>query len=154
MYYYASLVAIFLFLQNTQGEEKGEHSQYKHYRSVRLLSAREISRLMGIQRSTWGFQSFPSFGMEWVTSALFALVDDIDDSKGREAFMDFFGTAALASWRWQRGQDMLRAIRLVAEQRGLPLPTDAWFSDDNQDSGHGETTWRRKAGDNERSQGG
>jgi hypothetical protein len=152
MYYYASLIAIFSFLQNTQGTEKGEHSQYEHYGNVLLSSAREISHLMEIQCSTWGIQSFPSFGMEWVTSALFALLNDVDDPKSREALVNLFGTAALASRRWERGKDMLQAVRLAVEQRGMALLAEVSVSEDNQDSGHGETTWRRRAGDNEQNQ--
>ena len=125
MYYHASLIAIFSFLQNMQGAEKG-----KHCADVRLSSARKISLLIESQRSMWGILSFPSFGMGWVTSALFVLLDDIDNPKSREALKDLFATATLASQRWKRGSYLLQTVQLTAAERGILLPAQVPVSDD------------------------
>lgn len=123
MYYYSSLIAIFSHEQDAQGKGKGKHRQTEH-RDVAFSSAREISRLVGMQRSAWGVQLLPSLSMEWVTSALFALLDDLDDPNSREAYSSLFGMVTAASQRWKRGKDMVGALQLASEQKGVTVSTE------------------------------
>lgn len=121
MYYHASLIAVFSYLDNVHEEEKGKYSECDHYSNVLPSSAREIARLVAIQRSAWGVHGFPCFSMDWVIRALLALLNDIDDTKSYEAFLDLFDTAVLASRRWRHAKRALQAIRLTAEQKGMLL---------------------------------
>lgn len=123
MYYHAILVAIFSYLDE-RGEEKGKHSQREHYSDVLPSSAREVARLVSIQRSTYGVHGFPSFSMDWMTRGLLALLNDIDDPKSREAFLGLFDTAVLASRRWEHARHALRAVQLTAEQKGIRLQAE------------------------------
>ena len=121
IYYYASLIAIFSYLDDAHGEEKGKHRQSDQYSNLLPSSAREIARLVALQRSTWGVHMFPSFSMDWVTRALLALLNDINNPQSHEAFLDLFDTAVLAARRWEHAKRALGAVQLAAEQKGMIL---------------------------------
>lgn len=62
--------------------------------------------------------------MDWLTRALFALLNDIDDPKSGEAFLGLFDTAVLAWRRLEHARHALRAVQLTAEQNGILLQAE------------------------------
>ncbi|KAH8432729.1 putative C6 transcription factor [Aspergillus melleus] len=91
----------------------------------RLSSARTISQLLRIHRTSWGVDRMPVLNIHFIATALFALLDHLSDPANRDAFVDISITAKAFSRRWESSKTMLRSLRATSREREIELPTEA-----------------------------
>ena len=69
--------------------------------------------------------------IQWVSTSLFALLDGLDNTDNRNAFIELCTVAQAFCRRWTLPKGILRMIQLTASQRGVQLPgeVEALFMD-------------------------
>ncbi|KAK1148200.1 hypothetical protein N8T08_010846 [Aspergillus melleus] len=123
--YYHAIIMILCGLSNTLPSSSPHphphlhphphpHPQYHNnhqehsLNNSRLSSARTISQLLRIHRTSWGVDRMPVQNIHFIATALFALLDDLSDPANRDAFVDISITAKAFSRRWGSSKAMLR----------------------------------------------
>ncbi|EAW12869.1 putative C6 transcription factor [Aspergillus clavatus NRRL 1] len=91
---------------------------------VRLSSARSISQLMRVYRSSWGVDRMPEGTSQWVNTALFSLLERLDTPENADAFINLSIAAKAASRRWSWSRAALDNIHSTATTMGVHIPTE------------------------------
>lgn len=132
MFYHTILMTVFGLLKKRQEETQGHLSiPEQETQTIRLSSAREVARLMGVQRDEWGSERAPAGNIQWISVSLFTLLEGFDTAENRQAFVELCIAQRALSRLWALGKGVLRAVQLTARQMELPLPpeTEALFAD-------------------------
>jgi hypothetical protein len=90
MKFHATVAIMFQFIRNhpdmSQSHPSAADDLKKHY----IPAARNIHSLLNIYCSMWQSEQMPMTYLQWMSTALFALVEDLDDIDSRTAFMDLY----------------------------------------------------------------
>ncbi|KAL3478133.1 hypothetical protein BJX99DRAFT_108244 [Aspergillus californicus] len=89
-----------------------------------LSSARKIAQLTLIHRSNWGFDRMLGINIHCIMTALFALLEALDDTGNRDAFISLTVAAGTFSRRWECTKGLLRSLQNTARERGVTLPVE------------------------------
>ena len=130
MCYHTSLLQIYFFLKTT-APESTESEAAAHARHQCFSLAKQITSLITLHRSKWGIERMSPTTIQWVSTSLFALLDGLDNTDNRNAFIELCTVARAFCQRWTLPKGILRMIQLTASQRGIQLPgeVEALFMD-------------------------
>lgn len=94
-------------------------------------NARRVAQLIGLHRERWGIDRMAPCTIQWVTTALYALLGALDSLDNRNAFIELCILARSFSRQFPLGKGIMRMLQLTAKQMQLSLPeeTDALFSE-------------------------
>ena len=124
MYYHTIVIRLFRFLEKAQETGDADSSTDTDVPDAVVTAAREVARLVELQRVKWGIDIFQGSYTQGLGVSLFALLDHIDEPDSREAFVNLCVAARAASRRWHLGKAMLRALQLTAREMELKLPSE------------------------------
>lgn len=131
MCYHTSLLQIY-FLKTTAPETaKSETATAAQAKQQCFSLAKQLTSLIKLHRSKWGIERMSPTTIQWVSTSLFALLDGLDNSDNRNAFIELCTVARAFCHRWTLPKGILRMIQLTASQRGVQLPreVEALFMD-------------------------
>jgi hypothetical protein len=77
-----------------------------------------------MHRTKWSIEYISATAMHWVAIALFTLLDNLDETRSRDAFIDLCFVARVLSRRWLLAKGILRMIQITAQQMSIQLPTE------------------------------
>ncbi|KAL6230509.1 hypothetical protein BDW75DRAFT_234337 [Aspergillus navahoensis] len=139
LFYHTTVTHVFWFLQSYY-LSKGDHGEAASARNTTLDSARCIANLIALHRQRWGVDHMAPCTIQWVTTALYALLGALDSAENRTAFTELCTTARAFSRRYPFAKGIMRMLQLTARQMQVPLPeeTDILFSSFSAE------TWRDK----------
>lgn len=128
MRYDTTILIMFGFVAaHTKSDVKSE--SYPAVRSdintLRFSSARRICTFLNRFRSLWPLEYMPMSYMQWVTVALFTLLEDLADAENREAFVNLSIFLRALARRWQLAKGMLRLIQITAAKMEVDLPPES-----------------------------
>ncbi|KAF9895330.1 hypothetical protein FE257_000234 [Aspergillus nanangensis] len=139
MYYHTITLTIFGFLKTPPMRHHPNDPPSSSYpsippsraHSICRSSARAIAHLIRRHQQAWGVDRMPVRNVQWITAALFTLLDGLDDSDNREAFIGLTVSAKAFSRRWGSSKGLLRTVEAVAQktETGLPTETDPLFAE-------------------------
>ncbi|THC94082.1 hypothetical protein EYZ11_006452 [Aspergillus tanneri] len=118
MYYHVIIMTICSLSRAVFGTDHASQDE------LRLSSARNIAQLLHIHRTSWGVDRMLVHNIHWIATALFALVDRLDDPSNRNAFINICVTAKAFSRRWESSNTILRSLQATARERNIVLPTE------------------------------
>ncbi|KAL2827809.1 hypothetical protein BDW59DRAFT_160117 [Aspergillus cavernicola] len=129
LFYHTTVIQIFWFLQ-AYYISKNEHEGAEAAQARTHNNARRIAQLIGIHREGWGIDRMAPCTIQWVTTALYALLGALHSTENRNAFTELCIIARAFSRRFPLAKGIMRMIQLTAKQSQVSLPeeTDALFS--------------------------
>ncbi|KAL4735393.1 hypothetical protein BDV11DRAFT_196097 [Aspergillus similis] len=129
LFYHTTVTHVFWFLQSYH-LSKGEHEKAASAHNTTIESARCIANLIALHRKRWGIDRTAPCTIQWVTTALYALLGALDSDENRIAFTELCTTARAFSRRYPFAKGVMRMLQLTARQMQVTLPeeTDALFS--------------------------
>ncbi|KAL4875398.1 hypothetical protein BJY04DRAFT_202129 [Aspergillus karnatakaensis] len=128
LFYHTTIIQVFWFLQSYHTRQ-GQHEAAVSARERTFADARRISYLIGIHRERWGIDRMAPCTIQWVTSALYALIGALDSPENRAAFIDLSTLSRAFSRRFPLGKGIMRMLQLTAQDMKVSLPevTDVLF---------------------------
>ncbi|KAL4924602.1 Zn(II)2Cys6 transcription factor [Aspergillus undulatus] len=129
LFYHTTMIQIFWFLQSYH-TSKGETKQADSARETTHQNARRIAQLIVLHRERWGIDRMDPCTIQWVTTALYALLGSLGSVENRNAFTELSVLARALSRRFPLAKGIMRMLQLTANQMQVSLPeeTDALFS--------------------------
>ncbi|KAE8349436.1 hypothetical protein BDV28DRAFT_141215 [Aspergillus coremiiformis] len=99
--------------------------------SICLSSARSIGLWMQTYRSSWDLYPMPSFNIQWITPALFILLEHLEIEANSEAFIILCVAVKAFSRRFEKAKLILRSLQDTVRERKITLPveTDPLFAE-------------------------
>ncbi|KAL2823792.1 hypothetical protein BDW59DRAFT_92284 [Aspergillus cavernicola] len=142
MYYHTIMTAVYGFLRTQPVYTANRSTWSPKIRSLIsdapydfcLSSAHKIAQLVLVHRSNWGFDRMPGAHVHCIMAALFTLLEALDGTANRDAFISLIAAASAFSRRWECTKGLLRTLRDAAQERGIALPveTDPFLADLDQ----------------------
>ncbi|RHZ47722.1 putative C6 transcription factor [Aspergillus thermomutatus] len=135
MYQHALIITVYELLckseRNGHSDDRPIRKMPKSHQEACLSSARSISQLMRLHRSSWGVERMPQGTIQPINMALLVLLERLDVPENRDAFINLSIAAKAASRRWRSSKAALDRIHTQAIVHGLHLPTetDSLFAD-------------------------
>lgn len=112
-----------------------------------LSSALEIARLVDMVRREWGLDSVTVMMTQFISVAIFTLMEDLPSPTSRAAFIELCVAARSFSRRWTLGKSMLRLVQLTAREMRISLPREtAVLFEDFESRTWKPTTERKRLG--------
>ncbi|KAL4963641.1 fungal specific transcription factor domain-containing protein [Aspergillus stella-maris] len=104
-----------------------------------ISNAVAIANILETHRNKWSMNYISPTTIHWVSMSLFTLLEDLDSSDSRKAFIDLCVIARAFSRKWILMKGILRMIQVSAKNEGVVFPdeTKALFMDF-------ESLWREK----------
>ncbi|KAL4778539.1 hypothetical protein BJX76DRAFT_132127 [Aspergillus varians] len=134
MYYHTIITTVYRFLTTQRVYTAGSMAVHPKLRDaittpvlawgICLSSARKIAQLTLIHRSNWGSDRMPGANVHFIMSALFTLLEVLDDPANRDAFISLIAAASAFSRRWECTRGLLRNLQNAARQRDAALPPE------------------------------
>ncbi|KAA8649311.1 hypothetical protein EYZ11_007050 [Aspergillus tanneri] len=129
MRYHAIVLTIFGFLRN-QPDMSEPVISMERARYLRNSSARHIHDIIHSYRSQWPMDCMPMSYMQYVTVALFTLLEDPRAAENHAALVDLCSVLHALACRALLPKGLLRLVQLTAQQKtGLPLEMHNLFRD-------------------------
>ncbi|KAF9895160.1 hypothetical protein FE257_000062 [Aspergillus nanangensis] len=108
-----------------------------------IQSAQAVSESVTIHQSQWGIDRGAANDMQYICTALFMLVDDLDDEKSHDAFLNLAKSAVSFGGRWLLTKGMFRLVQIATVQANKSLSPEIvdvfkrferrlWKSEDRQ----------------------
>ncbi|KAL4913090.1 hypothetical protein BDW62DRAFT_214528 [Aspergillus aurantiobrunneus] len=129
LFYHTTLIHIFWILQSYH-TSNAEHERAASARDATHDNARRIAQLIAFHRENWGIDRMAPCTIQWVTTALYALLGALHSTDNRNAFTELCTLARKFSRQFPLGKGIMRMLQLTAKQMQVSLPeeTDALFS--------------------------
>ncbi|KAL4739570.1 hypothetical protein BDV11DRAFT_187433 [Aspergillus similis] len=89
-----------------------------------LSSARKVAQLTLVHRSNWGPDRMPAVNIPYIITALFNLLEVIDDPINRDAFTTLVVAAGAFSRRSPVTKGYMRTLQNTARERKISLPAE------------------------------
>ncbi|KAF5856375.1 hypothetical protein ETB97_007477 [Aspergillus alliaceus] len=131
MYYHAILITVYSFHKpspetNTNGILYTNHDTITPAQAedVCLSSARSIGHWVQIYRTSWDLDPVPIFNVQWIKSALFVLLEHLENRKNCEAFVILCIAAKAFSRRSEKAKPVLRSLQDTARELKINLPLE------------------------------
>lgn len=93
-------------------------------KTIRFSSARNIRTLLIRFRTLWPIAYMPVTSMHFCTVALFTLLEGLEDTENKQAFVDLCMILRALACRWQLAKGMLRLIEVTAAKTLVAIPPD------------------------------
>lgn len=109
------------------------HQIFEHSKSTsssrstlegRYTTAKEIASYAKIHRDTYGLDHIPCHMLYPASEALYALVEYLDDSDVKEAFIESSRLVLALSKRMKAGEDTLHRLQRKADELNIALPSE------------------------------
>ncbi|KAL5333306.1 hypothetical protein BJX70DRAFT_406335 [Aspergillus crustosus] len=129
LFYHTTIIQIYWFLQSYYTKQ-GQHESAASARETSHIHARRIAQLIDIHRERWGIDRMAPCTIQWVTTALFALIGALDSAENRTAFTELATLSRAFSRRFPLGKGIMRMLQITAREMKVSLleETDALFS--------------------------
>jgi len=89
MYYHTIIMSVFAFLKApVPNADEATIEPVTSARKKCISSAHIVSDLVAIHRSQWGIHRETASDMQYICVALFVLIDDFDEEKSHNAFLN------------------------------------------------------------------
>ncbi|KAF9887267.1 hypothetical protein FE257_010395 [Aspergillus nanangensis] len=130
LFYHTTVIQVFGFLRS-QDDHPLDPDTLASSRRICFTTAHRISHLLNIHREKWGIDRMAPSTIQWATTSLFILLEDLDDPVNRTTFVDLCIIARAFSRRFAFAKGTLRMVQVSASQMQVSLPkeTDALFTD-------------------------
>ncbi|KAF5862069.1 hypothetical protein ETB97_012216 [Aspergillus alliaceus] len=89
-----------------------------------ISSARIVSDLVDIHMTRWGTERETVPDIHWIYTALFILIDDLNEEKSHNAFLHLAKAALSFGRRWLLTKGMFRLVQIATNQANGFLPPD------------------------------
>ncbi|KAL4770610.1 hypothetical protein BDW60DRAFT_192308 [Aspergillus nidulans var. acristatus] len=89
-----------------------------------LSSARKVAQLTLVHRSRWGADRMPAINIPYIITALFNLLEVIDDPINRDAFISLVVAAGAFLQRSPVTKGYMRTLQNMARERKISLPAE------------------------------
>ncbi|KAL2871628.1 uncharacterized protein BJX67DRAFT_342731 [Aspergillus lucknowensis] len=129
LFYHTTIIQLFWFYQS-YNTSIHDHETAAAAREITYANARRIVQLLRIHRMRWGIDRMAPCTIQWVTTALFSLLEALDSAENRTAFTELCTLARAFSRRYPLAKGIMRMLQLTANQLNVALPeeTNALFS--------------------------
>lgn len=125
MYYHTTIMVLFGLLKSPlKSPERARLISPEDARETCIDSALRVAHMIRMHRTKWSIEYISASAIHWVAIALFTLLDNLDESRSRDAFVDLCFVARLLSRRWLLAKGTLRMIQITAKQMNIQLPTE------------------------------
>ncbi|KAJ5753411.1 uncharacterized protein N7511_007564 [Penicillium nucicola] len=122
MRYHNTIILIFGFITPImRGDEITTNDRIKR---LRTASARHIGCILNQFRSLWPVECMPIAAMQYATTALFTLFEDLEDVENQRFFTDTVITLRALGRRWQFAKGLFRLVQLTTLKENTSLPSD------------------------------
>ncbi|PWY85936.1 hypothetical protein BO70DRAFT_395068 [Aspergillus heteromorphus CBS 117.55] len=124
-YYHSIIMVSFAFLRTRapQDDETTEKS-IESAREKCISSAHIVSDLVNIHRNQWGIERVALFDIQFISVALYNLLDDLRDEKSHAAFRNLAKAMMVHIPRWKMARGMFRLIQIAMTQLRAYQPPD------------------------------
>ncbi|KAL4785977.1 hypothetical protein BJX76DRAFT_322692 [Aspergillus varians] len=129
LFHHTTIIHIFWLLQSYHAS-RGEHEKVTSAREMTHKNARRSAQLIALHRERWGIDRMAPCTIQWVTTALYALLRELHSTDNRNAFTELCTLARAFSRQFPLGKGIMRMLQLTANQMRVSLPeeTDGLFS--------------------------
>ncbi|KAE8375266.1 C6 transcription factor [Aspergillus bertholletiae] len=128
MYYHAILITIYnphrLSRETPIPYPKHDTISPAQALGICLSSARNIGHWMQMYRTTWGLEYMPIFNTQWIQTALFILLENLEKADNCEAFIILSIAAKAFSRRFEKAKRLLRSLQDTARDLKINLPVE------------------------------
>ncbi|CRG91696.1 C6 transcription factor, putative [Talaromyces islandicus] len=125
MYYHTTIMVLFGLLKTPlESSERTRLISPEEARETCIDSALQVAHMIRMHRTKWSIEYISAMAMHWVAIALFTLLDNLDEPRSRDAFVDLCFVARVFSRRWLLAKGILRMIQITAEKMNIQLPTE------------------------------
>lgn len=122
MRYYTIILIMFGFVEANVTE--GDPESNSRIKALKLDAAHNIGTLINRFRLEWPVECVPGTAMQYCSVAMFTLLENLEDSQNKQAFVECFIVLRALARRWQLAKGILRLIQLTAMKMEATLPTE------------------------------
>ncbi|KAL4751027.1 hypothetical protein BDW72DRAFT_174562 [Aspergillus terricola var. indicus] len=133
MHYHTIMSAVYGLFRGQAVNTSAPAERMKFYEAIKspihaldgcLSSARKVAQLTLVHRSRWGADRMPANNIPYIITALFSLLEFIDDPINRDAFISLVVAAGAFSQRSPVTKGYMRTLQNTARERKISLPAE------------------------------